>query len=106
MKTVPLILGAALLILVGLAGLLGLAVPELREHLAPQWAVAVSCASLVLTGIGLLLKRKWALFVFLVCWGGQALVVLSSGQSMHWGSGLVGLVLVISLCTVYWRRLR
>ncbi|MNV40123.1 hypothetical protein D3C71_1317230 [compost metagenome] len=106
MKPIPLFLGATLLLLIGLVGILGLAVPELRAHLTPHWAVVASSASLVLTGFGLLRQCRWALFVFLVCWGGQALVVLASGQPVYWGSGLVGLVLVVSLCTVYWERLQ
>ena len=106
MKPIPLFLGATLLMLIGLVCLLGLAVPELRARLTPHWAVAASSALLVLTGFGLLRQRKWALFVFLAGWGGQTLVVLASGQPVYWGSGLVGLVLVVSLCTIYWEQLQ
>jgi hypothetical protein len=105
MNPLPLAIGAILLIAVGLAGLIGLAIPELREHLVPHWAVAVSSTALAITGIGLWRKRKWALVVYLCFWAIQAVATLLIGAQMRWGSGLVGLAMIVSLSIYYWKDL-
>ena len=105
MNPLPLAIGASLLIAVGLAGLIGLAIPELREHLVPHWAVAASSTALAITGIGLWRKRKWALVVYLCFWAIQAVATLLIGAQMRWGSGLVGLAMIVALSIYYWKDL-
>jgi hypothetical protein len=104
MKPIPLAIGAILLGLVGSMGILGLAIPTLREGLAPQWAVAASSLTLMITGAGLWCKRKWTLIFFLLCWGAQAISMLALGIPARWGSGVVGLALVSGLSAAYWQQ--
>lgn len=106
MKPIPLMLGSALFMCVGATGLIALLLPNLRVHLVPQWAVGVSSATLLVTGIGLWHQRKWALVMFSLCWCAQAGMILRLNFPRRWGSGVLGIAIFAALGPTYWKALR
>lgn len=105
MKRIALPIFSGTLIVLGLIGFLVLALPETRIHVQPSWVITVPALSLLLTGIGFWLKRKWAPIVYAFLWIAQSAAVFFMGLPVLSGSGLVGAALVAAFSVLYWREL-
>jgi hypothetical protein len=102
MKNTVLRICSGVLILLGLSGIVLLALPQTRVHTQPSWVVAASTLNILITGIGFWRKRKWAPIVFAPLWIAQFTALLVMSLPIRPGAGLVGAAMIALLSFIYW----